>query len=375
VALIKYAVFHPFRVFAVVFVGGALGLAAFYAYQIQSTFEVVAVEVFDPAEARDAILTPTTVPDYSDLVDEPSYVDPDPPIVSSARDPRSQFPTTIGVPLPDEAFDAYLLLGTDASGFLADSIILALQPAGGGSPIMVSLPRDLYVWNLCKDRFSRLNEGLGGCTGKASGSELMAIMVEDYTGITVDHLARVNFGGFARIVDSMGGIRVCVDRPTRDINAHLEISETGCSIVDGETALGWVRSRHPEELIDGEWRSVGGSDFGRQSRQQDVLFQLAARAANFSSPNALVNRLSAVASSVRLDSEWTFGQAVSSGWRYRGITKDEVRRFTVEVRDFRSPQGAAVLLPRVTFTEQLAEVHDLEGLVGSPEGQVTSPSA
>jgi hypothetical protein len=88
-----------------------------------------------------------------------------------------------------------------------------------------------------------------------------------------------------------------------------------------------------------------------------------------------VNRLSAVASSVRLDSEWTFGQAVSTGWRYRGITKDEVRRFTVEVRDFRSPQGAAVLLPRVTFTEQLAEVHDLEGLVGSPEGQVTSPSA
>ena len=133
----------------------------------------------------------------------------------------------------------------------------------------------------------------------------------------------------------------------------------------GEVALAWVRSRHPEELIDGEWRSVGGSDFGRQSRQQDVLFQLAGRAANFSSPNALVDRLSAVASSVRLDSEWTFGQAVGAGWRYRGISKDEVRRFTVEVREFRSPQGAAVLMPAVTFTEQLAEVHDLADLGAS----------
>jgi hypothetical protein len=87
---------------------------------------------------------------------------------------------------------------------------------------------------------------------------------------------------------------------------------------------------------------------------------MAGRAANFSSPNALVNRLSAVASSVRLDSEWSFGQAVGAGWRYRGISKDDVRRFTIEVRDFRSPQGAAVLLPAVTFTEQLAKVHDLD---------------
>jgi LCP family protein required for cell wall assembly len=261
--------------------------------------------------------------------------------------------------VPDEVFDSYLLLGTDASGFLADAIILALQPSEGGAPILVSLPRDLYVWNLCDDRFSRLNEGLGGCPGTASGSELMAIMVEDYTGIPVDHLARINFGGFARVVDSLGGVSVCVDHPTRDINSGLNIAEPGCQTVNGETALGWVRSRNTEQFIDGGWKQVTGSDFVRQTRQQDVLFQLAGRAASFSNPTALVSRLSAVASSVRLDSDWSFGQAIATGWRYRGIEKDSVKRFSIEVDNFRSPQGAAVLVPDVTFTDQLATVYDL----------------
>jgi LCP family protein required for cell wall assembly len=263
-----------------------------------------------------------------------------------------------GEPIPDEVFDAYLLIGTDASGYLADAIIFALQP-NSGPPIMVSLPRDLYVWNLCKDRYSRLNEGLGGCDGSASGAELMAIMVEDYTGIPVDHLARINFGGFSRVVDAMGGIRVCVDRPTRDRKSHLEISTAGCQTVGGETALAWVRSRHPEELVGSEWKAVGGSDFRRQSRQQDVLFQLAGRAAGFSSPGALVDRLSAVASSVRLDSGWSFGEAISLGWRYRGLDRDEVRRFSIEVDDYRGHGGTAVLLPTGPFIDQLEAVYDL----------------
>lgn len=230
---------------------------------------------------------------------------------------------------------------------------------------MVSLPRDLYVWNLCKNRFTRLNEGLGGCPGKASGSELMAIMVEDYTGIPVDHLARINFDGFARVVDVMGGITVCVDYPTRDANAHLEIGEPGCQVVSGAVALAWVRSRSTEQFIDGQWRRVAASDFARQRRQQDVLFQLAGKAAGFSSPATLATRLSAVANSVRLDSSWSFTQAVAAGWRYRGISRDSVRRFTVEATNFRTPQRALVLIPDRTFTEQLNEVYPLDGIIGS----------
>lgn len=345
--------------------GVLVGTAAFYVYELNAALGVVASEEFDPAGARQAIaaagpdLTPTSVWEFEEE-EIPQGVMGDPLEEIEARygaqpDPRQIYPNAFGEPIADAEFASYLLVGTDESGYLADAIVLALQPSGGGAPIMVSLPRDLYVWNLCKERFTKLNAGLGGCKGVASGSELLAIMVEDYTGIPIDHLARINFDGFARMVDAMGGITVCVDYPTRDVKAHLEINDVGCQRVGGTIALGWVRSRSAEQLRGDEWVRVGGSDFGRQKRQQDVLFQLSARAANFSSPMSLTNKLSAVASSVRLDDSWSFASAIKAGWQYRGVSKDSVRRFSISVEDART-SGGAVLLPTATFGDQLGSV-------------------
>jgi LCP family protein required for cell wall assembly len=182
---------------------------------------------------------------------------------------------------------------------------------------------------------------------------MMAILVEDYTGIPIDHLARIDFSGFTKVIDALGGVTVCVDHPTRDLKSHLLIEEPGCQVADGETALAWVRSRRGEELRDGEWVSVGGSDFGRQTRQQDVLFQLAGKAAGFGSPASLVNTLSAVTGSVRLDSSWSFASAVSTAWKYRGISKSSVTRFSIGVRNYRTPGGAQVLLPTKPFVSYL----------------------
>ena len=306
--------------------GILLGLGAFYVYQLSTALGVVASEEFSPDAARAAILATPVSPSttvFDSTIVEPFYDVNSGPLELIAEtygakfSPQELYPTVFGEPIPDEVFEAYLLVGSDASGHLADAIILALQP-NSGAPIMVSLPRDLWVWNICKNRFSRLNEGLNGCSGVASGSELMAIMVEDYTGIPIDHLARINFDGFANLVDAMGGITVCVDYPSRDEKAMLDIAEPGCQVADGDTALAWVRSRTMEQLRDGVWVQVSGSDFGRQTRQQDALFQLAGKAAGFSSPTSLSSKLSAVAGSVRLDSSWSFVKAVSVGWKYRG---------------------------------------------------------
>ena len=368
--IVQTVIRHPWRVAVTVVAGVLLGLGAFYVYQVQVALGTLATEEFDPAAARAAIdVTDTT---SRDIV----FVEPAPYPegeelseyqlelagefdLSGSFDPRSLTPNSFGTPIDDNIFTSYLLVGADASGFLADVIILALQPEDT-DPIMVSLPRDLLVWNLCNRTLTRLNEGLGGCTGVASGSELLAIMVEDYTGIPVDHVARVNFAGFARVVDAMGGVTICVDHPTRDVKSHLEITGSGCRRASGETTLAWVRSRHTEQLIGAAWVGVAGSDFARHTRQQDVLFQLAGKAAGFSSPVSLTNKLAAVASSVRLDSSWTFGQAVSAAWRYRGISKDDVSRFSIEVQNHRTPHGAAVLLPTLPFKDQLEEIYPLD---------------
>ena len=100
--------------------------------------------------------------------------------------------------LPDDLFTSYLMVGVEG-GFRADAIIYLLRPSDGSTPIMVSLPRDLYLRNPCTDRYTRVNAGLGGCAGYAGGAELLSLMVKEFTGIEVDHFARVDFGGFRRV--------------------------------------------------------------------------------------------------------------------------------------------------------------------------------
>ena len=375
--MIEFVVFHPWKTAVIVIIGVLLGMGAFFAFQLNELLGAVATEDFDPAAARAAIdaANPNPVTDITFV--EPFEFEP---IFGTSEtadleaeqaelaeainlfepfDPMEFSPNSFGEPIADSVFEAYLLIGTDASGFRADAIILALQPSEGGSPIMVSLPRDLYVWNECKRTFTRLNAGLGGCAGIASGSEMMAILVEDYTGIPVDHLARIDFGGFERVVDAMGGTTICVDYPTRDPKSGLNITETGCNDASGATTLAWVRSRRAEQLIDGDWVVASGSDFTRQGRQQDVLFQLAASAAGFPSPASLTSQLNAFAASMRLDSSWTFGQAISTAWQYRGISKSSVIGFSISVRNYRTPAGAAVLLPIRSFKSQLSTVYSL----------------
>lgn len=365
-SVVEFVVFHPWKAVTVLVVGTLLGLGVFYVYQVTAAFGLVAVEDFDPSQARSDIEA-TPGPDESadtdiEFYEQPVY-DLDAEMariddhISDLGEGSEFNSAAFGEPIDDREFESYLLVGSDASGSLADAIILALQPSDGSSPIMVSLPRDLFVWNLCKQTFTRLNSGLGGCSGVASGSELMAIMVEDFTGIPIDHLARIDFEGFSRLVDVMGGITVCVDYPTRDARAHLEITQAGCQVVGGDTALAWVRSRHPEQLISGSWQAVAGSDFTRQEHQQDALFQLAGNAAHFSSPASLTERLGALSSFVRLDSSWSLGQAASAAWTYRGISKDSVERFTISVNEYRTSYGAEVLLPAEPFGDQLAEVY------------------
>jgi LCP family protein required for cell wall assembly len=366
--VIKYAVRHPWKVAIIVITGALLGVGMFYVVQVQAALNTVATEDFDPDAARSAIVD--TGSDLSNWVFVEPADDSGEEVTGDSQselarvfdlteglDPHTFNPYVFGAPVEDDMFTSYLLVGTDASGFLADVIILALEPSDGSDPILVSLPRDLYVWNVCESSFTRLNAGLGGCAGFASGTEMLAILVEDYTGIAIDHSARVDFSGFSRIVDAMGGTTICVDHPTRDAKSKLDIPRSGCRHADGATTLAWVRSRHTEQLKGGEWVQVVGSDFARQGRQQDVLFQLADKTARFTSPASLTDKVSAVVSSLRLDDSWSFGQAVATAWRHRGISKDDVLGFAIDADNYRTPGGAAVLLPTKPFADHLAEVY------------------
>jgi LCP family protein required for cell wall assembly len=369
--VISYLRDHPLRIAIIIGGGIVLGIAGF----VWATFSGLKGEDFDPAAAAEAIgsrspeeieaTVKALTADQRAMLDRmaaqglASY-DLEQDILGRIAElnDRKAFtnPDAESPLLPDGMFDSYLLIGADASGALADTVILGLIPSDGGAPMMASLPRDLYVRNPCTSGWSRLNTGLGGCKGFASGLELVALMVQGYTGIEVDHTARVTFEGFAAIVDAMGGATICPEYATRDVKSGLDIA-AGCQQANGQVTLAWVRSRSPEQLIDGSWQRAAGSDFDRQARQQDVLFQLVGRIGSFGSLDSLSATLSAVASYLRLDSSWGFADALATAWTYRGISRDDVHRLPIPVSDYRTSGGAQVLIPTRQFNQVLAAVY------------------
>jgi polyisoprenyl-teichoic acid--peptidoglycan teichoic acid transferase len=261
-----------------------------------------------------------------------------------------------------DGVETVVVLGSDAreglAGARADVILVLLLRGGAQGPVLFSLPRDLWVHNPCTGGPSRLNAGLNGCGAGVSGAELMAVLVEDVTGLEVDHLVEVDFTGFAEVIDLAGGLEICSDRPLRDRELSLP---GGCVDADGELALAWVRSRKTQELVDGRWRTVPGvSDLTRNERQQEVLLQLLERLRTVRSPGQLHALTDAVAEVVALSDTLSVPRLAGMAWRARDLQPSDVRRLVVEVEPYRTSGGAQVLLLTepvpVTLERTLEEV-------------------
>ncbi len=118
-------------------------------------------------------------------------------------------------PLEIVEYDTVLVIGNDFSpdrqeGVYADAVLFWLAPTNGGGPVLESLPRDLLVIDPCTGEETKLDRTLAGCGDNISGPEHVALAVEDYTGIAVDHFAILGLDGFVEIIDSIGGLEICV---------------------------------------------------------------------------------------------------------------------------------------------------------------------
>ena len=105
------------------------------------------------------------------------------------------------------------------------------------------------------------------------GAPLMVRTIKDNFGVHVHNFVEVNFFGFASIVDSIGGVELCLEYPARDAKSLLD-APAGCNVVDGRTALAYARSRQYEELKDGTWVTQEGGDISRTHRQQELVYSI-----------------------------------------------------------------------------------------------------
>lgn len=131
-----------------------------------------------------------------------------------------------------------LATGGDTGNGRTDTILLVHVPAIGSSAptTMVSIPRDSYVPIPGYGR-DKVNAAYS-----MGGAALLTETVEQATGLRIDHYAEIGFGGFAALVDGLGGVTVCPAAPIDDPLAGINLP-AGCQRLDGRDALGYVRSR------------------------------------------------------------------------------------------------------------------------------------
>ena len=165
----------------------------------------------------------------------------------------------------DDRDGANAQYGDANSGARSDTTMLLHVAADRKSATVASIPRDSMVQTpacvLSNGTRSQPQFGMFNAAFSIGGAACTVKTVEGFSGLTIDHVLVVDFTGFKKIVDAIGGIPVHLDQAVNDPDSHLNLP-AGTTVVNGEQALAFVRARH--NLGD-------GSDIGRMGRQQQFL--------------------------------------------------------------------------------------------------------
>lgn len=219
------------------------------------------------------IVTPVVLAPTAPLIVEPEFGEE--PVPAALPIPTA-IPTI--EPENDDPVNI-LLLGTDARVddeiSRTDAIILVHINPRSNHVSMLSLPRDLMV-DVPGYGTRKINSvyPFGERTlGKGYGAALLKETVSSLVGVPVHHFALVNFEGFRKVIDTVGGVYIDVpkviddqrypmDEYPGDVRTMHVRFEPGRQLMDSDRALIYARTRHAD------------SDFSRNQRQQQVLLAI-----------------------------------------------------------------------------------------------------
>jgi len=234
--------------------------------------------------------------------------------------------------LPDDWEDNF----GEFSGRRTDVMMLAhLVP--GERIQLLSLPRDLQA-EIEDHGTNRLNAAF-----VFGGPNLLIKTVQQETGIPVHHYVEIDFGGFGRIVDSLGGVTIDFPYPARDNKSGFEV-EAGTHTLDGEMAVAYARSRTYEEYKDGTWQGSGGGDIARTQRQQDIMVQLFDQVASPSSAFNLPAFLPTFAENITADEALGLALMTDLGRSALGLQSSSIDRVTLPVKNHKGSDGRAYVI-------------------------------
>lgn len=202
-----------------------------------------------------------------------------------------------------------LLLGMGGEGhkgkYLTDTIMLVSINPENFQTAFLSIPRDLYVRIPDTTIHTKINavyayETENGKKLDNQPLETLKKLIQEITGQEVNYYLALDFDGFQKIIDDLGGIEVEVAQdilderyPGPNFSYETFALTKGFHHLDGEVALKYARVRH-----------VAGGDFGRAERQQKVLIAAKNKAFSretFLSPAKLNSLLTDLGNHIRTD--------------------------------------------------------------------------
>ncbi|MBV8789834.1 MAG: LCP family protein [Mycobacterium sp.] len=169
----------------------------------------------------------------------------------------------------------------DADGERSDSVMLVNIPANRKRVVAVSFPRDLAItpfqceaWNPDTGKYGPLFDAKTKTWGPKmvytetklnsafafGGPKCLVKEIQKLSGLNINHFIAVDFSGFAKMVDALGGVEVCSKTALHDYELGTVLDHGGHQVLDGPTALNYVRARQVTTETNG--------DYGRIKRQQ-----------------------------------------------------------------------------------------------------------
>jgi LCP family protein required for cell wall assembly len=263
-----------------------------------------------------------------------------------------QMPTRVPTATPQSAFrvnipNRYLnivLLGSDkrpsSGAWRTDSMIVVSIDMEQNVVRLLSIPRDLWVY-IPGHGYNRINTAdlWGELAKKGGGPDRVKQTIHYNLGIPIHYYVRVDFQGFMKIIDTVGGVDVDVDCPLPDINLSAGIHH-----MNGQQALRYARSRKST------------NDFDRGRRQRKVLMALWEQGLTLDLIPRLPTLWRAMANSFQTD--LPLDQVINLAYVGAQLKPQRILSTSIgasQVQGWITPEGAAVLLPREEKIRTLLE--------------------
>ena len=275
--------------------------------------------------------------------------------------------------------NTYLLVGSDsrdeltdeqrealgagrATGARTDTIILVHVPSGGGKASLISIPRDSYL------PIPGNGENKVNAAYSIGGPKLLVETVEQATGLPIDGYLEIGLSGFAGVVDSLGGVYLCVPRDMQDDKAHIDLKK-GCQTLDGPTALGYVRARYSDPK----------GDIGRAERQRQFLAAVMKQAATPSTvliPWRWWGFTHAAAENLVVGEDTTVLDAYRIATALRGVSSDDTLSYVVPLASTNTTTsaGSSVIWNQERAAELFTMLREGTPLDEAPAGTGGDPT-